>query len=866
MRHVIEGMALALVCCAPALAGCQPAWAWGWLQAGVCVLGLATAVLRFAPTSPLRPITEIKSKAAGLFLIAGIGFLAWAAVCVLRGEFFNSGVTHASSRSWRALASACVLAAAFLLGCSWGHSSRKLRTVLRLLFVLAILLACVTVAQHLGWGPRRIFGWAINPQRPSGVYTNPNRFAVLLSMGWGSGLSLLLAALVARFKTNVPRGHGEPLLLALGVGVIALGIAITLSRLTFFAMTGAAGLVAAALVVRWRAIDFHARSPSPWHGLESPARTDRSGRWKASALVLFPTIGCLALGFTLGGQALGQRVNDLTQEDQADWSARWRAAKCGASLLLNEPWWGHGLGRFEAAFRLVQPLDLQKRWDALHNEPVQTGIELGLPGMALLCIAAVAWWVAWWHARPRRRRGAIGWLLTACALPVAIPQLCSLADFPLREPATGILYVFLLGVLFAALFASHPRATASAKGHGVAHFLFPFALSLLALSWAFGAWTSVRVAWAASVSPWLGRISMGEPQAQEAEGYARAVRICGEDSDLQYSLARAQLDRMQREPAASRGTLFAEWQVRLKRMRDTDPLDYRVPYLEAAGCEALNDWEGALSGMEKAVALAPAYLTLRLQAIRSRLAFGLKPLGNFDPRRYGEMQRILGHMRAVLEVFPIYEQGFVDELLQAGASADEIEPLWSGDQASQAIRRARFWLRFRRWDKAERHLNRAAGAANHEAWYGALHGRVELERGRLATGCEGWYTALSAWSDQDALARELWMAEAAHDLPLTSAQALVRTNVEGLAQSSALTVALARRLMRAKDWTHADRLLATQARFRPTALGLRCWAELALAIGDRTALESRAQGAWELSDQSPHWGRWLDLMKSRARP
>ncbi|MBE7466252.1 MAG: hypothetical protein HS116_22485 [Planctomycetes bacterium] len=181
-----------------------------------------------------------------------------------------------------------------------------------------------------------------------------------------------------------------------------------------------------------------------------------------------------------------------------------------------------------------------------------------------------------------------------------------------------------------------------------------------------------------------------------------------------------------------------------------------------------------------------------------------------------------------------------------------------------ALRRARFWLRFRRWDKAEANLAAVAGTLGQDGWYGALQGRVDLERGRLDRGTAGWTQALNAWAQPEAGARERWMADAVHDLPLPAAQALARAHGELMAQSPAMSVALARRLMQAKDWSHAEALLAAHARLRPSALGLRCWSDLAWALGDRAAALDRAQAAWELSDRSPGWGRWLDQVRSRA--
>jgi hypothetical protein len=199
----------------------------------------------------------------------------------------------------------------------------------------------------------------------------------------------------------------------------------------------------------------------------------------------------------------------------------------------------------------------------------------------------------------------------------------------------------------------------------------------------------------------------------------------------------------------------------------------------------------------------------------------------------------------------------VKALEQAGALPYEIVGLWPEDEPGSTLPRARFWAWKRDWAMVAAELERRPGAAP-GPWTDALQGAVALFTGEVERGVASWSAALAGQTRQPAAGLDDWFAWLAGALPPPAAAAVGGRLAERVAQIPCFTVALARQLQSQKQWALAEQLLLLSARARPEADVFQAWAELALQMQNPTAALGYARRAWELSPQTPSWGRWFD--------
>jgi O-antigen ligase len=102
-------------------------------------------------------------------------------------------------------------------------------------------------------------------------------------------------------------------------------------------------------------------------------------------------------------------------------------------------WWIHGvgLGGFEAAFKQYQSVTLNDWWDYAHNDLLQWGVEMGVPGLLLLGLAA-------WRVLRQFRMNT-----ERIALYAGLAALClvALGDFSWHIPGTQVVLAFYIGAL-----------------------------------------------------------------------------------------------------------------------------------------------------------------------------------------------------------------------------------------------------------------------------------------------------------------------------------------------------------------------------------------------------------------------------------
>jgi hypothetical protein len=149
-------------------------------------------------------------------------------------------------------------------------------------------------------------------------------------------------------------------------------------------------------------------------------------------------------------------------------------------------------------------------------------------------------------------------------------------------------------------------------------------------------------------------------------------------------------------------------------------------------------------------------------------------------------------------------------------------------------------------------------------WTDALQGAVALFTGEVERGVASWSAALAGHAKQPAPGLDDWFAWLAGALPPPAAAAVGAGLAERVAEIPCFTIALARQLQSQKQWALAEQLLMLSARARPDAEVFRAWAELALQMENPTSALGLARRAWELSPQTPSWGRWFDGLRTRC--
>ena len=115
----------------------------------------------------------------------------------------------------------------------------------------------------------------------------------------------------------------------------------------------------------------------------------------------------------------------------ADRVVMWTDAMRGVTFF------GHGIGSWYSTFPIFDRLSsarygqdvIVQPWHA-HNEALETLFELGIPGLVL---AGALVLLIWWRAGERERLVLIAFAPTA------------MLSFPLHEPATEFLFVFMAG-------------------------------------------------------------------------------------------------------------------------------------------------------------------------------------------------------------------------------------------------------------------------------------------------------------------------------------------------------------------------------------------------------------------------------------
>ncbi len=261
------------------------------------------------------------------------------------------------------------------------------------------------------------------------LFMNRNHFATLLTML----LPFAFAAAHSRGKPSSPLAQAGWYAAA---GMLLVGIASTFSRAG--AVLAGGTLLASLIFVVW------------------PHIVDRRGRLVAAAVMMAAITAAVA--------STAGKLHARFAEGMAG-NLRWEYYLRSWQVLEDYFPWGSGIGTFRAAFQRGEAVEslLSPAWGPgeyifalyAHNEPLQVGIEAGLPGLLLVAgfVTVIACAIVA-TLRPGARTGA--WQ-RAAAISVPVPLLHSLVDSPLRTLACIGLLAVALAMLASAQAGSEVR-------------------------------------------------------------------------------------------------------------------------------------------------------------------------------------------------------------------------------------------------------------------------------------------------------------------------------------------------------------------------------------------------------------------------
>jgi len=819
--------ALLLVSAAPVVYGCQAPWASGFLLA---------ALLLLAAIFVLRQVRAGKAwlALAKTVIVPASLLIGWLILGVLRDALLGpqNSPPRAPALSMQRLAYVGAFFASAILGAGFCSTASRLATLLRVLVALGCVMAVFALLQFWGWDVKKFAGWIDVTPRPSGLYTNANRFAVLMTLCWMAANGLLLDALLSR-SHGTETGRGGKWMGAGAVLLFSVCIALTLSRLTIVA----SGVAMAAVAVAWMVLNRRTSAS------DEIAFLPAAKKWERLALVALPLVVIAAWGvlcLMVGASALRTRFAELQPDLTLD--SRVQAAAAALPLLKEQPLWGFGLGRFETVFATLQPAQLEGRWRELHCDWLQWAIEGGIPVLLLGVALAGAWYFQLWQLLKQSERPLLRVLPAAGVL---VFLLCSLGDFPLREPASATLFFFVVGAL-----CSLGTLNTGSRVRGSALLGILVAGMFLA-----GAFVSARNALAYSRSLWLGRLYPPIVSASQVNEWKRAAETDPGDPELQFRLATASFAASASDPAA-----LTQARDAAQAAQRLQPDDHRFPWIEAGIAERAGDLARAAELREQSAKMYPHNPLLREQNGRFYLSTRVLRSVPGEPERESGIERCLENFAVVLKCSPARESSLIDAMETAGCLNTEIAGLWPGDEEAPRIRRARFYCSQGQWDRAERDLPKTEPAGNSaRRWYHAIRGAIALRRGDVKPGLQAWKQALAEKNSE----LDSWLATEARELNAAICESLAGELMPELVKFPVLSGVLAQTLMNDRRYASADQVLEKVAGASPD-LGAQ-WAELALQMGDVNAASYRARQAWEQGLSSPRWGDWYYQFQERIR-
>lgn len=323
-------------------------------------------------------------------------------------------ITATPDLTWQSVLALLPPAAMFMavLGASHAQTARMMW-----FYLAGAVVAVLLGAAQLASGGTQLYLWATTAAGSvTGFFANRNHLATLLLSCLPFAAVFGAAVLRRRSDERLPLWFG-----ALFMGLVVIGLAAIRSRagVILFGPIAVAGMLAA-----WIA----AGRGRPGPGLIALTGGVAAAIGVVAVLALPPILARFDVQSAPEGRFEGWPV----VADAAD-----------AWLPL-----GSGIGSFDAVYRSVEPLEQLDPtfFNHAHNEYLETWLEAGWPGVALI-IAFLVWygrrlWAAW-KAGPSRERD----LQRAASIALLAMLAHSAVDYPLRTATLAVLFALCAAIL-----------------------------------------------------------------------------------------------------------------------------------------------------------------------------------------------------------------------------------------------------------------------------------------------------------------------------------------------------------------------------------------------------------------------------------
>ena len=387
------------------------------------------------------------------------------------------------------------------------HGKQSIQWFVYAILALAVALSFYAVFQFVANSDRVL--WAFKPysHRGSGTYISPNHLAGFLEMLLPLALSYTL---VGRTKVlgRIFLGYSALSILA--------GIAVTVSR-------GAWIGTAVSLVVLF--------------GLLCAYRP-----YRLPAFLFFACIVGATAWLGPRNYFFQKRTTAVFSQGRVDDDARFAIWQPALRIWRENLWWGAGPAHFDREFRAYRPEPLQLQPEFVHNDYLNTLVDYGILGGAIILVAlallVAGIWKTWRVVRPtprdlgeHKRSNKFAFVLGASCGLVAI-LIHSFLDFNMHVPANALLAVALMAWL-----SSHIRFGTERYWFTVGPWAKPLITLLLLGAASLLAWQGARhgaEVW------WLRRAAQSPPFTTEEVGFLkRAFTAEPRNPDTAYFIGEA---------------------------------------------------------------------------------------------------------------------------------------------------------------------------------------------------------------------------------------------------------------------------------------------------------------------------------------
>jgi hypothetical protein len=439
-------------------------WAWGPMVVIVGALAVATAIglghrAGFATSAGESRPLAVLSLCFGLMIgIALLQISPWAPATASAAYYTKAaailGHAHALVPSLavglsvhgllRCLACGLIFAMARML-CADERRARRLLMILVGSGLIVMVYALLGLSTHSCFVGSYLKKWGdYKPEYDhclmSGTFVNSNSFGCFIGMALVATVALILSD--ARRRRTMEEG-ADPLDWITGTRLALVAIGLLFGGGLLFSGSRA-GFAATVLGLAMLGV------------LLGRGRL-RSRRQLSGVLMAAVAVGGLVL--VLAGGAFMHKMAGLSEAGSVNRVVIWRTT---LRAIEQSPWLGWGIGSFSDIYAVLQPAEIPQANDKAHSTPLETILELGIPGGTFAILSVLLPWMTTARAAWRRRRRR--YLPAAAFAASAVAILHSTIDFSLQMPAIAFFVSALLGMGWAQAFMPEDSPTSLRSG------------------------------------------------------------------------------------------------------------------------------------------------------------------------------------------------------------------------------------------------------------------------------------------------------------------------------------------------------------------------------------------------------------------